>query len=53
MAWLLARFSSAVPQVIAIGIGVSSPAPDAYDYFGLTPDKVVARITEFMKQRGI
>jgi transketolase len=41
---------------LRIGIdrfGVSSPAPDAYDYFGLTPDKVVARITEFMKQRGI
>ena len=33
--------------------GVSAPAPDAYDYFGLTPDKVAARITDFMKQRGI
>ena len=29
------------------------PRPDAYDYFGLTPDKVAARITDFMKQRGI
>jgi transketolase len=41
---------------LRIGIdrfGVSAPAPDAYDYFGLTPDKVVARITDFMKQRGI
>jgi transketolase len=41
---------------LRIGIdrfGVSSPAPDAYDFFGLTPDKVVARITDFMKQRGI
>ena len=41
---------------LRIGIdrfGVSSPAPDAYDYFGLTPDKVAARITDFMKQRGI
>jgi transketolase len=33
--------------------GVSAPAPDAYDYFGLTSDKVAARITDFMKQRGI
>ena len=41
---------------LRIGIdrfGVSAPAPDAYDYFGLTPDKVAARITDFMKQRGI
>jgi transketolase len=41
---------------LKIGIdrfGVSSPAADAYDYFGLTPDKVAARITDFMKQRGI
>ena len=41
---------------LRIGIdrfGVSSPAPDAYDYFGLTPDKVATRITDFMKQRGI
>ena len=41
---------------LKIGIdrfGVSAPAPDAYDYFGLTPDKVAVRITDFMKQRGI
>jgi len=41
---------------LTIGIdrfGVSAPAPDAYDYFGLTPDKIAARITDFMKQRGI
>jgi transketolase len=41
---------------LKIGIdrfGVSAPAKDAYDYFGLTPDKVAARITDFMKQRGI
>jgi transketolase len=41
---------------LRIGIdrfGVSAPAKDAYDYFGLTPDKVAARITDFMKARGI
>jgi transketolase len=41
---------------LKIGIdcfGVSAPAKDAYAYFGLTPDKVTARITDFMKQRGI
>jgi transketolase len=41
---------------LKIGIdrfGVSAPAPDAYNYFGLTPDKVVTRITDFMKTRGI
>ena len=41
---------------LRIGIdrfGVSAPAPDAYDYFGLTADKITARITDFMKQRGI
>jgi transketolase len=41
---------------LRIGIdrfGVSSPAADAYDYFGLTPAKVAARVTEFMKTRGI
>jgi transketolase len=41
---------------LKIGIdrfGVSAPAPDAYDYFGLTADKVATRITDFMKQRGI
>jgi transketolase len=33
--------------------GVSAPASDAYNYFGLTPDKVAVRITDFMKTRGI
>jgi transketolase len=41
---------------LRIGIdrfGVSAPAKDAYDYFGLTPDKIAARVTDFMKTRGI
>jgi len=41
---------------LRIGIdrfGVSAPAQDAYDYFGLTPDKVASRITDFMEKRGI
>jgi transketolase len=41
---------------LRIGIarfGVSSPAKDAYDYFGLTPDKIAERVTDFMKTRGI
>jgi transketolase len=41
---------------LRIGIdrfGVSAPAPAAYDYFGLTPDKVAAKVTAFMKERGI
>ncbi|HEU4704476.1 MAG TPA: transketolase [Sphingomicrobium sp.] len=41
---------------LRIGIdrfGVSAPAKDAYDYFGLTPDKVVERVLGHMKQRGI
>lgn len=41
---------------LKIGIdrfGVSAPAADAYDYFGLTPEKVATRINDFMKQRGI
>jgi transketolase len=41
---------------LKIGIdrfGVSAPAPDAYNYFGLTPDKIVTRITDFMRTRGI
>src|SRR6478672_1014487 len=41
---------------LRIGIdrfGVSAPATDAYHYFALTPHKVAARITDFMKQRGI
>jgi transketolase len=41
---------------LRIGIdrfGVSAPAPDAYAFFGLTPDKVAQRVTDFMKKRGI
>ena len=41
---------------LRIGIdrfGVSAPAPDAYDYFGLTRDKIAARVVAFMKQRGM
>jgi transketolase len=41
---------------LRIGIdryGVSAPAKDAYDFFGLTPDKVAARVTDFMKTRGM
>ena len=40
---------------LKIGIdrfGVSAPASDAYNYFGLTADKIATRITDFMKQRG-
>jgi transketolase len=33
--------------------GVSAPAPDAYDYFGLTPDKIAARVLDHMKAREI
>ena len=39
---------------LKIGIdrfGVSSPAKDAYDYFGLTPGKIAERVTDFMKTR--
>ena len=41
---------------LKIGIdrfGVSAPAADAYDYFGLTSNTIAARITDFMKTRGI
>ena len=41
---------------LRIGIdrfGVSAKAEDAYDYFGLTPDKIAARVADFMKERGI
>lgn len=41
---------------LRIGIdrfGVSSPASDAYNYFGLTPEKVSTRITDFMRTRGL
>jgi transketolase len=33
--------------------GVSAPAKDAYAHFGLTPEAIAARITDFMKTRGI
>jgi transketolase len=41
---------------LRIGIdryGVSAPASDAYDFFGLTADKVAAQVTDFMKTRGM
>ncbi len=41
---------------LRIGIdrfGVSAPASDAYDFFGLTADKVAERVIDFMKTRGI
>jgi transketolase len=41
---------------LRIGIdrfGVSAPAPDAYEYFGLTADKVAARVLDHLKIREI
>src|SRR5690348_376219 len=41
---------------LRIGIdrfGVSAPAKDAYDFFGLTPDAITERVVDFMKTRGI
>jgi len=41
---------------LRIGIdrfGVSAPAKDAYDHFGLAPDKIASRVLEHMKQREI
>ena len=41
---------------LRIGIdrfGVSAPAKDAYEHFGLTPDAVAARVLEHLKQRDI
>jgi transketolase len=41
---------------LRIGIdrfGVSAPARDAYQFFGLTPDAVVARVLDHLKQREI
>ena len=41
---------------LKIGIdrfGVSAPAKDAYDFFGLTPGKIAERVTDFMKTREI
>ncbi len=39
---------------LRIGIdryGVSAPAEDAFEFFGLTADSIAARVLEFMKQR--
>jgi transketolase len=39
---------------LRIGIdrfGVSAPAKDAYEYFGLTPDKITERVLDHMKLR--
>ena len=41
---------------LRIGIdrfGVSAPAADAYEFFGLTPDKIAERVAEHLKQRKI
>jgi transketolase len=41
---------------LRIGIdryGVSAPADDAFEFFGLTPDAVAARVLDFMKQRDM
>jgi transketolase len=41
---------------LRIGIdrfGVSAPAKDAYQFFGLTPEAVAARVLDHMKARGI
>ncbi|MES2146897.1 MAG: transketolase [Pseudomonadota bacterium] len=41
---------------LRIGIdrfGVSSPAADAYEFFGLTPDTIAERVAEQLKQRKI
>ena len=41
---------------LRIGIdrfGVSAPAKDAYEFFGLTPDAIAARVLDFIKQRGM
>ena len=33
--------------------GVSAPAKDAYEFFGLTPEAIVTRVLNHMTQRGI
>jgi transketolase len=41
---------------LRIGIdrfGVSAPARDAYEFFGLTPGAVSARVLDHLKQREI
>jgi transketolase len=41
---------------LRIGIdrfGASAPAGDLYDFFGLTPDKITARVIETLEKRGM
>ena len=41
---------------LRIGIdryGVSAPAEDAFDFFGLTPESVAAQVLDFMKKRDM
>ncbi|MGN6154362.1 MAG: transketolase [Sphingomicrobium sp.] len=41
---------------LRIGIdryGVSAPAKDAYEFFGLTPDAIVARVVDHMQKRDM
>jgi transketolase len=41
---------------LRIGIdrfGASAPAGDLYDHFGLTPDKITARVVEMLEKRGM
>ena len=41
---------------LRIGIdrfGVSAPAPAAYEYFGLTPDKIAAQVLDTLQQRDM
>ncbi|QNM82930.1 transketolase [Sphingomonas sabuli] len=41
---------------LKIGIdrfGVSSPAPDAYEFFGLTPDAIAARVLDHLQKRDM
>jgi transketolase len=33
--------------------GVSAPAKDAYEFFGLTPDKVAARVLDYLQKRDM
>jgi transketolase len=33
--------------------GVSAPAKDAYQFFGITPDAIAARVQDYMQQRDI
>ena len=41
---------------LRIGIdryGVSAPAKDAYEFFGLTPDAIAARVLDYMQKRDM